>query len=109
MEKEIIILNTPDFPGKQIIEVIGLARGSTTRTRHVGRHLTAAFRVLVGGEVPEYTKLLMLAREQALQRMLDDAGRLGANAVLNVRFTTSAVSGGISEILAYGTAVRIRE
>lgn len=107
MEKEIIIVNTPSIPGKTITEILGLARGSTTRTRHFGRHMTAAMRVFVGGEVPEYTKLLMMAREQAIKRMIDDAGRLGADAVLNVRFTTSAVANGISEILAYGTAVKL--
>ena len=107
--KEIIVVSTPTIPGMEIQETLGLARGSTTRARFVGRDIVAAFRILAGGEVPEYTKLLMDAREQAIERMIEDAGDLGADAVINVRFTTSNVASGASEILAYGTAVKLKE
>lgn len=102
------ITNTPDYPGKQIEAVFGVARGSTVRARNVGRDIFAGLKTLVGGEISEYTKLLAQAREEALQRMWQDAERLGANAVINVRITTSSVMSGSAEILAYGTAVRLK-
>jgi len=101
-----IITTTETVPGKQITEVIGVARGSTIRARNVGRDFMAGLKNIVGGEVKEYTKLLAEAREQAMQRMIEDAQKLGADAVVNVRFTTSAVMQGAAEILAYGTAVK---
>lgn len=106
--KDIIIVNTPDLPGREISEVLGMARGSTTRARNIGRDLVAAVKIIAGGEVSEYTKLLMQAREQAIERMVEDAGRLGADAILNVRFVTSMIAQGASEILAYGTAVKLK-
>ena len=96
-----------EVPGKKISETLGIARGSTVRARHLGRDIFAGLKNLVGGEISEYTKLLSDAREEALNRMVLDADRMGADAVINVRFTTSAVMQGCSEILAYGTAVKL--
>ena len=96
-----------EVPGKKITESLGIARGSTVRARHLGRDIFAGLKNLVGGEISEYTKLLSDAREEALNRMVLDADRMGADAVVNVRFTTSGVMQGCSEILAYGTAVKL--
>jgi len=104
-----MITTTTDFiPGKEITEILGIARGSTVRARNFGSDFMASLKNLVGGEVSEYTKLQAHSREQALKRMLDDAQKLGADAVINVRFTTSMIMQGMSEILAYGTAVKIK-
>ena len=97
---------TNDIPGHKITETLGIARGSTVRTRNVGNDIIAAFKNLVGGEVEQYTKLQADAREQALQRMIEDANSLGAGAVVCVRFQTSVMMAGASELLAYGTAVK---
>jgi len=94
------------IPGKTIAEALGIARGSTVRARSVGRDIFAGLKNLIGGEISEYTKLQAQAREQALQRMIEDAKRMGADSVVNVRFTTSVIMQGASEILAYGTAVK---
>lgn len=102
-----LISTTDSVPGKNVVEVLGIARGSTVRARNIGRDIFAGLKNLVGGEISEYTRLFADSREQALQRMLDDAESLGANAVLNVRFQTAMVMQGASEILAYGTAVII--
>ena len=102
-----LITTLPNFPGKEITEVLDIARGSTVRTRHMGRDFAALFKNMIGGEIKEYTKLLAQAREEALARMKKDAEVLGADAVINVRFNTSAVMQGSSEILAYGTAVKL--
>jgi uncharacterized protein YbjQ (UPF0145 family) len=102
-------ISSVDFiPGKEIIEVLDIARGSTVRARHVGRDFTAVFKSIAGGEVSEYTKLMAGAREQAIERMIADAERLGADAIINVRFMTSNVMNTLSEVLAYGTAVRLK-
>lgn len=104
-----MLLSTTEFiAGRKITEVLGVVRGSTVRSRNVVRDIMAGLRNVVGGEIPEYTKLLADSREQALQRMVEDARRLGADAVVGIRFTTSAVMQGSSEILAYGTAVRLK-
>ena len=103
-----IIVNTPNIPNKSIIEVLGIARGSTVRARNVGQDIFAGLKNIIGGEISEYTKLQAQSREQALQRMRDDAERIGANAIVNVRLTTSMVMQGCSEILAYGTAVVVK-
>lgn len=103
-----IIVNTPSIPNKAIIEVLGIARGSTVRARNVGQDIFAGLKNIIGGEISEYTKLQAQSREQALQRMKDDAERIGANAIVNVRLTTSMVMQGCSEILAYGTAVVVK-
>ena len=102
-----IVINTDKVPGKSISETLGIARGSTVRARHLGRDIFAALKNIVGGEISEYTRLLADAREEAMQRMVLDADRMGADAILNVRFTTSTVMQGCSEILAYGTAVKL--
>ncbi len=104
-----MITTTTDFiPGKEITEILGVARGSTVRARNVGRDIFAGLKNLIGGEIEEYTKLQAQAREQAMQRMVEDAKRLGADALINIRFNTSMIMQGSSEILAYGTAVKIR-
>ena len=99
---------TNDVAGHSVAETIGIARGSTVRTRNVGNDILAAFKNLVGGEVAEYTRLQADAREQALQRMIEDAKNLGADAVVCVRFQTSVMMAGASELLAYGTAVKLK-
>lgn len=101
-----LILSTADgVPGRQIARTIGLVRGNTIRTRHVGNDIVAALKSLVGGEISEYTKMMAEAREQALDRMRAEAVQRGADAIVGVRFTTSMVMQGSSEILVYGTAV----
>lgn len=95
-------------PGREITESMGIVRGSTVRARNIGRDIFAGFKNIIGGEISEYTKLLADSREQSMQRMIQDAERLGADAVVNIRFTTSAVMQGAAEILAYGTAVKLR-
>ena len=101
-----IVVSTETIQGKNISETMGIARGSTVRARHLGRDIFAGLKNLVGGEISEYTRLLADAREEAYQRMVIDASRMGADGVVNVRFTTSTVMQGCSEILAYGTAVK---
>ena len=102
-----IIVTTEEIPNKKIKETLGIARGSTVRARNIGRDIFAGIKNLVGGEISEYTKLQAESREQAIQRMNDDAEKMGANAIVNVRLTTSMVMQGCSEILAYGTAVTV--
>ena len=103
-----ILSTTETLPNREINEIKGIARGSTVRTRNVGRDIPAGFKNLVGGEIEEYTKLQADAREQALQRMKDDAAKYGADAIVNVRFTTSVITQAASEVLAYGTAVTLK-
>jgi uncharacterized protein YbjQ (UPF0145 family) len=103
-----ILVTTPIITNKEIIETLGIARGSTVRARNVGQDIFAGLKNLIGGEISEYTKLQAQSREQALQRMQEDAEQLGANAIINVRLTTSMVMQGCSEILAYGTAVIVK-
>jgi len=102
-----IITSTETIPNREITEVLGISRGSTVRARNVGRDIFAGFKNLVGGEINEYTKLQAQSREQALQRMEQDAQQMGADAIVNVRFSTSMIMQGASEILAYGTAVKL--
>tara|TARA_B100001758_G_C18402410_1_gene609814 strand:- start:556 stop:870 length:315 start_codon:yes stop_codon:yes gene_type:complete len=103
-----MILSTTDYiPKKEVIEILGLARGSTVRTRHIGKDLFAGLKNLIGGELSEYTKLQADSREQALQRMIKDGEKLGADAIINIRISTSVITQGASEILAYGTAVKL--
>jgi len=103
-----IVSNTDSIPNREITEILGIARGSTVRARNVGRDVLAGFKNLVGGEIDGYTKLQAQSREQALQRMRQDAEQMGADAILNVRFSTSMIMQGASEILAYGTAVKLK-
>jgi len=104
-----ILVTTDTVPGKRIVKTCGLVRGNAVRARHVGRDILAAFRNIVGGEIREYTKLMAESREQAIDRMSDDAKRLGANAIVAMRFTTSFVSAGAAELLAFGTAVVVED
>jgi uncharacterized protein YbjQ (UPF0145 family) len=105
-----MIVTTADaIPGKRIKSVLGLAKGNTVRTRHIGKDLTAAFKNIAGGEIREYTKLMAEAREQCLDRMRESAAKRGANAVVGVRFMTSSVMQNAAELLAYGTAVIIED
>ena len=106
MEK-IIISTTDSIPGKEITEIVGMARGSTVRARNIGRDIFAALKNVIGGEIEEYTKLQAQSREQALERMINDAKNLAAAAIVNIRIPTSMVMQGASEILAYGTAVKL--
>lgn len=104
-----MLISTTDFiPGREIVEVIDIARGSTVRARNIGRDIFAGLKNIIGGEISEYTKLMADAREQAIDRMIADAEVLGADAVINVRFITSSVMAAASEIVAYGTAVKLR-
>ena len=101
-----MIISTMDhIEGKKIVRHIGLAKGNTIRARHVGRDIMAGLRNFVGGEISDYTKMMAESREQALDRMIEDAQNQGANAILQVRFATSMVMQSASEMLAYGTAV----
>ncbi len=102
-----IITTTDAVPGATIVETLGLVRGSTVRARHIGRDFMAGLRNIVGGEVSEYTKLLAEAREQSLQRMVENAEGMGGNAVVGLRLITAGVAQGAAEIVAYGTAVKI--
>lgn len=101
------IVTTDFVTGKEITQVLGIARGSTVRARNIGRDIFAGLKNIVGGEISEYTKLLAEAREQSIIRMKADAERLGADAIINVRFSTAMIMQGTSEILAYGTAVKL--
>jgi uncharacterized protein YbjQ (UPF0145 family) len=103
-----IISTTENIPNKEVAEILGIARGSTVRARNVGRDIFAAVKNLIGGEISEYTKLQADSREQALQRMKKDASNLNADAIINVRITTSMIMQGVAEILAYGTAVKLK-
>lgn len=105
--KRIIISTAPTIAGRQTLRTLGLVRGNTIRARHLGKDILALFRHMVGGEVSEYTKLLAEAREQSIDRMLEEAEQLGADAIVSCRFTTSVMMGGAAELLAYGTAVEL--
>lgn len=102
-----ILSNTEEVPGKRIVEFYGVVTGSTVRAKHVGRDIMAGLKNLVGGELKGYTELLNEARSEALERMTSQAQSVGANAVVNVRFSTSSVAQGAAELFAYGTAVRV--
>lgn len=102
-----IVVTTPDVPGSRIVQTLGLVRGNTIRARHLGRDILAGMRNLAGGEVREYTKMLAEAREQAIDRMVEEAQALGADAVVMVRFQTAEMMKGAAEMLCYGTAVRL--
>jgi uncharacterized protein YbjQ (UPF0145 family) len=103
-----IIVSSSEIAGKKIVKTLGLVRGNTIRARHVGKDILAGFKNILGGEIEEYTKLMAEAREQALDRMTERAEELGANAIVDVRFSTSYIMGAASEILAYGTAVVVQ-
>ncbi|MBI4538072.1 MAG: YbjQ family protein [Gemmatimonadetes bacterium] len=100
-----ILCTTPDVPGRRIVRTLGLVRGNTIRARHLGSDIIAHLRNLTGGEIREYTKMLAEAREQAIDRMVEEAEAVGANAVVAVRFQTAEVMRGAAEMMCYGTAV----
>jgi uncharacterized protein YbjQ (UPF0145 family) len=100
-----IIATSDQVEGKKIVKTIGMVKGSTIRARHLGRDIMAGLRGMVGGEITEYTKMMAESREQAIQRMVEDAEKQGANAITGMRFSTSMVMQNASEILAYGTGV----
>jgi len=104
-----IIATSNEIPGKRIVKTLGMVKGNTIRARHVGRDMMALLRHMVGGEVSDYTKMMAESREQALDRMTQQARKLGANAVICLRFSTSYIMSGAAEILAYGTAVVVEE
>ncbi len=102
-----ILVNTETVPGKNIVEYYGVVSGSTVRAKHIGRDIMAGLKNLVGGELKGYTELIGDARREAVDRMKREAERMGANAVVNVRFSTSSIAQGAAELFAYGTAVRV--
>ena len=102
-----IITNIETVPGKIVVEHFGLVSGSTIRAKHIGRDFMAGLKNLVGGELKGYTQLLQESRQQAMDRMVEEARLMGANAIVNVRFSTSSVAQGAAELYAYGTAVRV--
>lgn len=104
-----MLVTMDDIPGKRVIKVLGMVRGNTIRARHVGRDILAAFRNIVGGEISDYTKMIAESREQARDRMIEEAEALGANAVLCVRYSTSSMMQGAAELLCYGTAVIVED
>ena len=100
---------TTDFvPGREIDEAIGIVRGSTIRAKHLGKDIVAGLRMLVGGEIKEYTEMLVEARNESMKRMEAQAEKMGADAIVNIRFITSQVMAGAAELLAYGTAVKLK-
>jgi uncharacterized protein YbjQ (UPF0145 family) len=104
-----MIISTIDkIPGKELSEVLGVARGGTVRARNIGRDIFAGLKNLVGGEIKEYTKLQAEAREESIQRMIGDAEKMGADAIIGVKMNTSMIAQGASEILVYGTAVKLK-
>ncbi len=103
-----IVVNTETVPGRQIVEALGLVRGNTIRAKHIGKDIMAGLRNIVGGELTEYTEMISEAREEALNRMLAEAEKLNADAVVCVRFSTTQVMSAAAEIVCYGTAVRLK-
>jgi len=102
-----IVVSSSSIAGKKIVKTFGLVKGNTIRARHIGHDIMAVLKNIVGGEIEEYTKLMAEAREQAVDRMIQEAEQLGANAIVDARFSTSYIMGSASEILAFGTAVYV--
>ena len=100
-----LLSTTPEIPGKKIVKHLGLVRGNTIRARHIGRDIMASLRNIVGGEITDYTKMMAESREQSIDRMVEEAENLGANATVGIHFTTSMVMSAAAEILVFGTAV----
>ena len=105
MTSDVMVTTTEHLPGYRIKKVLGMVSGSVVRARHLGRDILASLRNIVGGEIKEYTELLAQSRDEAIKRMVEKAKGLGANAVIGIRFTTSAIMSGAAEVVAYGTAV----
>lgn len=108
MEKNIILVSTETVSGREISQVLGLVKGNTVQTRHIGSHIVAGLTTIIGGEVKGYVKAITTAREEATDRMLTEAHALGADAIVCVRYSTSQILGGAAEILVYGTAVKFK-
>ena len=104
-----LVVSSPDIPGKRIVKTLGLVKGNTIRARHIGKDILAAFKNIVGGEIQEYTKLMAESREQAIDRMIESAEKMGANAIISTTTTTSVISQGAAELLVLGTAVVIED
>ena len=104
-----IVVTTDFVPGREIAEAFGVVRGNTIRARHLGKDILAALKNIVGGEIEEYTKMIAESREQSLDRMIEEATLLGADAVINVRFMTASMMQNAAELLAYGTAVKLED
>ena len=104
-----LVSTTESVPGFEIVEILGVVKGNTIRAKHIGKDIVAGFRHMVGGELGEYTKLMSESREQAYDRMVANARDVGADAVVSMRFATSMIMQGSAEILAYGTAVKLRK
>jgi len=105
---EIITTTTAEIPGKSVSQILGVVKGNTIRARHVGRDIAAGFKNIIGGEIKSYTEMTEQAREEAFNRMVNQAVDLKADAIINIRFATSMVMAGASEMLAYGTAVKLK-
>ena len=103
-----IVVTTENVPGREVTEALGIVRGSTIRAKHIGKDIVAGLRMLVGGEIKEYTEMLVEARNESMRRLEAQAEKLGADAVVNLRFVTSQVMSGAAELLAYGTAVKLK-
>ncbi len=103
-----ILSTTSSVPNREITEIVGIARGSTVRTRNIGRDIMAQLKNIVGGEIEEYTQLQAQSREQAFERMIADAQRMNADAIVGIHITTAMIMQGAAEILAYGTAVKLK-
>jgi uncharacterized protein YbjQ (UPF0145 family) len=108
MGKKMIYTTTPVVPGREIVEILGVVSGNIVQSKHVGRDIMAGLKSVVGGEIKSYTEMLTEARQKAISRLVEEALKLGADAVVNIRFTTSSIMSGSSEILAYGTAVKLK-
>ena len=104
-----IVVTSDNIPGKRVVKTLGLVKGNTIRARHVGKDILAGLKGLVGGEIAEYTKMVAESREQSLDRLVEEAESLGANAVVCLRFTTASMMQGAAELLAYGTALIVEE
>ena len=104
-----IVVTTDSIPGRRVVKALGLVKGNTIRARHVGKDILAGLKGLVGGEIIEYTKMVAESREQSLDRLVEEAEALGANAVVGLRFTTASMMQGAAELLAYGTALIVEE
>jgi len=106
--KDILVTSSHEVPGKKIVKVLGIVRGNTVRARNIGRDIGAGLKNLVGGEIKTYTDMVSNARDEAYNRMVNDAIKMKADAIINVRFMTSMIMQGASEMLAYGTAVKLK-
>ena len=104
-----LVVTSSDIPGKKIVKTLGIVKGNTIRARHIGKDILAAFKNIVGGEIQEYTKLMAESREQAIDRMIESAEKMGANAIISTTTTTSVISQGAAELLVLGTAVVIED